>query len=51
MKKSHSKRKYTKVGWSREFFINALYGIGLKGRKISRIVGVSQASVYRHIKR
>jgi transposase len=51
MQTSHSKRKYKKVGWSREFLINTLYGFGMKGKRISRIVGVSPATVYRHIKR
>jgi len=51
MQTSHSKRRYRKVGWPREFIINTLYGFGMKGKRISRIVGVSPATVYRHIKR
>jgi len=51
MQKSHSKRRYTRVGKPREFFINVLYNVGFKGDRISRIVGVSRATVYRHIKR
>ncbi len=51
MKKSHFKKKYVRVGSPRKFFINTLYSMGLKAKRISRIVGVSQASVYRHINR
>tara|TARA_R100001463_G_scaffold122228_1_gene178657 strand:- start:3357 stop:3512 length:156 start_codon:yes stop_codon:yes gene_type:complete len=51
MQTSHSKRRYKKVGWPRELLINTLYGFGMKGKRISRIVGVSPATVYRHIKR
>ena len=45
----HSRDKRIKVGWAKEFLINTLYGIGIKGKKISEIVGVSRATVYRHI--
>ncbi len=45
----HSKDNRRKVGWAKEFLINTLYGFGMKGRKISKIVGVSRATVYRHI--
>ena len=51
MQKSHSKRRYTRVGWPRELIINTLYGFGVKSEKISRIVGVSRSTVYRHIGR
>jgi hypothetical protein len=44
---SRDRRK--KVGATKEFLINILYGIGMKGQKISKIVGVSRATVYRHI--
>ena len=40
-----------KVGWGKEMLINTLYGLGMKGVKISKIVGVSRATVYRHIHR
>ena len=46
---SRDKRK--KVGSGKEFLINVLYGFGMKGEKISSIVGVSRATVYRHIHR
>tara|TARA_R100000234_G_scaffold99900_2_gene68633 strand:+ start:2183 stop:2335 length:153 start_codon:yes stop_codon:yes gene_type:complete len=46
-----SKDRRKKVGATKEFFINVLYGLGLKGKKISKIVGVSRATVYRHINR
>ena len=45
----HFKDKRKKVGWTKEFLINTLYGMGMKGKKISEIVGVSRATVYRHI--
>ena len=44
---SRDKRK--RVGATKELLINILYGIGVKGQKISKIVGVSRATVYRHI--
>ena len=44
---SRDKRK--RVGATKELLINFLYGIGVKGQKISKIVGVSRATVYRHI--
>ena len=47
--RSRDKRK--KVGWGKEFLINTLYGLGFKGNKISKIVGVSRATVYRHIQK
>ena len=47
----HSRDKRKKVGASKEFLINVLYGLGLKGKKIGSIVGVSRATVYRHIHR
>ena len=40
-----------KVGWGREFLINTLYGFGIKGKKIADMVGVSRATVYRHIQK
>ena len=46
-----SKDKRRKVNWSKEMLINTLYGLGMKGMKISKIVGVSRATVYRHIHR
>ena len=46
-----SKDRRKKVGATKEFLINVLYGFGFKGKKISRIVGVSRATVYRHIHR
>jgi transposase-like protein len=46
---SRDRRK--KVGWAKEFLINTLYGFGLNGTQISRFVGVSRATVYRHIHR
>ena len=46
---SRDKRK--KVGSGKEFLINVLYGFGMKREKISSIVGVSRATVYRHIHR
>ena len=47
----HSKDKRKKVGWGKEFLINTLYGLGFKGSRISKIVGVSRATVYRHIQK
>ena len=47
----HSKDKRRKVGWGKEILINTLYGLGFKGSKISKIVGVSRATVYRHIQK
>tara|TARA_R110002050_G_scaffold6819_1_gene27431 strand:- start:2644 stop:2796 length:153 start_codon:yes stop_codon:yes gene_type:complete len=44
-----SKDKRKRVGATKELFINILYGIGVKGHKISKIMGVSRATVYRHI--
>ena len=44
---SRDKRK--RVGATKELLINILYGVGMKGQKISEIVGVSRATVYRHI--
>ena len=43
------KDRRRRVGWGKEMLINALYGLGMKGMKISKIVGVSRATVYRHI--
>ena len=47
----HSKDKRKKVGATKELLINVLYGIGMKSDKISHIVGVSRATIYRHIYR
>ncbi len=47
--RSSDKRK--KVGWGKEMLINTLYGMGIKGDNISKLVGVSRATVYRHIHR
>ena len=44
-----SKDRRKKVGPGTEFLINVLYGFGMIGRKISEIVGVERATVYRHI--
>ena len=44
-----SKDKRRRVTWGKEMLINTLYGLGMKGMKISKIVGVSRATVYRHI--
>ena len=49
MKTFLSKDRRKRVGWAKEFLINTLYGLGVKGQKISKIVGVSRATVYRHI--
>ena len=38
-----SKDRRKRVGWAN--------GLGVKGQKISEIVGVSRATVYRHIHR
>ena len=46
-----SKDKRKKVSWGKEMFINALYGIGIRGDNISKLVGVSRATVYRHIRK
>jgi len=46
-----SKDKRRRVGRAKGFLINTLYGLGLNGRKISKIVGVSRATVYRHIRK
>ena len=46
-----SKDKRRKVGTTKELLINVLYGVGVKGYKISKIVGVSRATVYRHIQK
>ncbi len=46
---SRDKRK--RVGATKGLLINILYGIGMKGQKISKIVGVSRATVYRHIQK
>tara|TARA_R100000306_G_C4251792_1_gene80818 strand:- start:232 stop:390 length:159 start_codon:yes stop_codon:yes gene_type:complete len=46
-----SKDRRRKVGWGKELLINTLYGFGIKGSKIAGIVGVSRATVYRHIQR
>ncbi len=51
MQTFRSKDRRKKVGWAKEFLINTLYGFGLNGKKISKIVGVSRATVYRHIHR
>ena len=47
----HSKDKRKKVGPTKELLINVLYGLGVRGNKIGDIVGVSRATVYRHIHR
>ena len=46
-----SKDKRIRVTATKELLINILYGIGVKGQKISDIIGVSRATVYRHIYR
>ena len=46
-----SRDKRRRVGPAKELLINTLYGFGLNGRKISKIVGVSRATVYRHIRK
>ena len=46
---NQDKRK--KVGWGKELLINTLYGLGIRGSKIADIVGVSRATVYRHIQK
>ena len=47
--RSNDKRKV--VGWGKGMLINALYGVGIKGDNISKLVGVSRATVYRHIRK
>ena len=44
-----SKRK--KVGIFTETHINVLHGLGLKAERIADIVGVSRATIFRHIRR
>ena len=44
-----SKDKRRRVTWGKEMLINTHDGLGMKGMKISKIVGVSRATVYRHI--
>jgi hypothetical protein len=46
-----SRDKRRKVGAGTELLINILYSFGMNGQKISNIVGVSRATVYRHIHR
>ena len=46
-----NKDKRIKVGWGKELLINTLYGFGIRGSKIADIVGVSRATVYRHIQK
>ena len=46
-----SKDRRKKVGPTKELLINVLCGLGINGKKIGNIVGVSRATVYRHIHR
>ena len=46
--KFHSRRKVNRV---KRVFINVMYKLGIPVKDIKRMVGVSRATVYRHINR
>ena len=46
--KFHSRRK---VNWVKRVFINFMYKLGVPVKDIKKMVGVSRATVYRHINR